>query len=123
MDTKELPLKLVHVDRGHDTVPVTVPAHEVEVLKAVHGPSAVRVVGDADETGDFPASADGEFRRLQRKYRRRNAPDATLIAFRGGARDLERYGFSLDRAPDAEAPMAGVHRHKPKPNKKPAKAA
>lgn len=122
MDTKTVELKLVHVDRGHDTVPVHVPEHEAEVLKAVHGLGAVRVVGDADEQVELSISADSELLRLQRKYYRVNAPDPALIAFRGGAHDLERYGFKLGRAPTEEAPMAGVRHHKQrkKPGPKPA---
>jgi len=117
-------LQAVEIERGRETITVEVPAHEVEVLRAVHGPHKVRVTDEHVDDMVLDDSADAEFARLQAKYRRVNTPDFVSAALRGGARDLREFGFSLDRAAREAAPMAGVRNHKKKPEaEKPAKAA
>lgn len=117
-----LPLYAVHIDRGNDVITANKPEHEVRVLKVVHGDKAVRVQGEADEDGDFAANADTELARLQRTYRRINAPDPVAIAFPGGSRELVSFGFELGRAASDEAPQAGI-RHHAKAKKAAAKTA
>lgn len=113
-ETVTLQLVEVHIDRGRDVITVDVPLHEVEVLKAVHGVSGAVRIADPD-TGeiDLDISADAEIDRLQRKYRRTGAPDPVTIAFRGGARDLERHGFVFGRKAQEAPPQSGVYTRKP----------
>jgi hypothetical protein len=113
-DVVTLPLQHVTIYHRGDTLTGVFPADEVEVLKAVHGPDKVRVSDEAADEGEFNLSADGEYARLQRKYRAINAPDPVRIAFSGGARDLERYGFKLGRAMNVEAPRSGIRDHRAK---------
>lgn len=121
MQPKMLSLALVTalVTRGNEEVPVDVPAHEVEVLKIVHGSANVRVVpNEFDETIEIHDDAERELLRLQGKYKRVNAPDAVMVAFPAGARDLEREaGIARVRyegnAP--AAPQASIRRHKKQP--------
>lgn len=111
-DVLTLPLQHVTIFHRGDELTGKFPADEVEVLKAVHGPDKVRVDGPANDDGEFSISADGEYARLQRKYKTINAPDPVRIAFAGGARELERYGFKLGRAANTEAPRFGGRDHK-----------
>jgi hypothetical protein len=116
-DTITCRLVDVHIDRGRDVLTTQVPKHEVDVLRAVHGPMNVREGDVTDEELTLPASADAEFARLQGKYRRVNAPDPVVMAHRTGPAALKEYGFSLDRGPREAAPQAGIRKH-PKPDAK-----
>lgn len=104
-------LQRVAIDRGNDVVTAVVPEHEVEVLKAVHGPNAVRMLDTDYDDAEYDANADAEYARLQRKYGRINDEDRVRIAFPGGPRDLERYGFKLTGNVGHEAPQALVEPH------------
>lgn len=112
-DTITCKLVEVHIERGRDVLTVNVPKHEVDVLRAVHGPANVREGEITDEELELSASADAEFARLQGKYKRVNAPDPVSIAHRTGARALEDFGFSLGRGTREAAPQAGIRAHKP----------
>ena len=103
----------VHIERGRDVLTVGVPKHEVDVLRAVHGPSNVREIGITDEEIELPNSADAEFQRLQNRYRRVNATDPVGIAYRIGPRGLEDFGFALGRGAREDAPQSGTRSHKP----------
>lgn len=107
----------VHIERGRDVLTTLVPKHEVDVLRAVHGPMNVREGDVTDEELELPASADAEFARLQGKYRRINAPDPVAMAHRGGPAALKEFGFDLSRGNHEPAPQAGIRKH-PKPDKK-----
>lgn len=117
-DRSEVVLPLVHalVARGTATaINVRVPEHELVVLRAVHGREAVQVQGPSEFDGEvdtitLPASAEAEWDRLSRKYRRINAPDAVLAAFPMGASSLP--GFDSSIAKGEGAPQAQFKRHK-----------
>jgi hypothetical protein len=125
-DTKPFPLTTVLVQRSkHEVISVDVPAHEIEVLRAmydtpelelvtIHGPAG----GDADDPDTIELNPDknAEFDRLKRRYHRVNAQNPVDLAFRGGARDLERYGFDGVRATGAarvQTPGSLVKKNKP----------
>jgi hypothetical protein len=101
----------VEITRGKDVVTVDVPKHEVEVLRAVHTPPNVRIVGEDAANIDLDPSCDAEIARLQRKYVRINSPDPVLMAFRDGPRALEREGFILGRAASAAPAQSLVKDH------------
>lgn len=110
-DTVTCKLVEVHIDRNRDVLTTDVPAHEVDVLRAVHGPMNVR---EGDETGEeitLPANADAEFQRLQNKYKRVNAPDPVGMAHRTGPAGLRDHGFTMERGQREAAPQAGIRRH------------
>lgn len=111
----------VAIERGRDTLTVEVPKHEIDVLRAVHGPSNV-VEGDVtDETLELSDSADAEYQRLQNKYRRINGADPVRVAYPVGPRSLEEFGFELGRGVREEAPQSAARKHaKPATEKKPA---
>jgi hypothetical protein len=102
----------VAIERGIDRLYVRVPEHEIDVLRAVHGPANVHPGDFTDEKLELPISADAEFARLQAKYRRVNAPDPVGIAHRSGPRSLEDYGFELGRGTREEVPQAGLRDHR-----------
>lgn len=84
----------VEIDRGRDVITVAVPAHEVRVLRAIHGPEKVReapVQAGFDDT--FDESVHAEYDRLSRKYRRINAPDPVRVAYPMGPEQLAEHGF------------------------------
>lgn len=101
----------VHIDRGRDVLTTLVPKHEVDVLRAVHGPMNVREHAVTDEEQELSVNADVEFARLQGKYRRINAPDPVSMAHRAGPAGLKEFGFSLDRGQREAAPQAGIRKH------------
>lgn len=101
----------VSIERGRDTITTKVPKHEIDVLRAVHGPSNV-VEGDVtDETLELSDSADAEYQRLQGKYRRINGADPVRIAYPIGPKSLEEFGFHLGRGTRDEAPQSGARKH------------
>lgn len=125
-----LPLLLVEIDRNNGTViPTKVPEHEIPILKVVHGASAVRVLEeDIGEEIELDVGADSEFRRLQRKYRRINAPDLVVRAFPMGSDQLKPAGFKAGGGTDGPAqsasrvrPAAKKKQPKPTPAPTPAK--
>lgn len=90
-------LQLIHVlvNRGNGAIlNATVAEHEIPVLRAVHHPNPVQVVGPTDDVGQFNPSANVEFERLRRKYGRKNAPDYVVRAYPNGALSLTQFGFS-----------------------------
>ena len=99
---------------GKTVFNILAPAHEVEVLRVVHGAGNVKELGAADEDDALPLidNADAEWDRLTRKYQRTNAPDPVRIAFPNGPRSLREFGFSGDRGAHTEAPAAMVKKHK-----------
>lgn len=110
-DTVTLPLVQVHIERGRDVLTTHVPQHEIDVLRAVHGPMNVREGDETDEEITLPSSADAEFQRLQNKYKRVNAPDPVSIAHRTGPASLKDHGFTMERGQREAAPQAGIRRH------------
>jgi hypothetical protein len=122
-DTVTCILVEVYIDRGRDVLTTLVPKHEVDVLRAVHGPMNVREGEASDEELTLPVSADAEFGRLQGKYRRVNAPDPVGMAYRTGPAGLKEFGFELGRGSREAAPQAGIRtRGKPKAAAKDEKA-
>lgn len=113
-ETITVPLIEAHIERGHDKIVVHVPAHEIDVLKAVHGPANVIAGKEVDDEIELSGSADDEYQRMQRKYKRINAPDPVHVALahRGGQSALREYGFELNRGAREPAPQAGVRNHK-----------
>ena len=105
----------VHIERGRDVLTVAVPKHEIDVLRAVHGPSNVREVGITAQEVELSNSADAEFARLQNKYRRVNAADPVGIAYRIGPKGLEDFGFELGRGVREAPAQSGVRTHAPAP--------
>jgi hypothetical protein len=99
------------IKRGSETIPVEAAEHELEVLRVVHGPNALKIIGKTGETREFNPDAGAEIQRLQRAYRRANAPDPVALAFPLAAHSLEKYGFERGNGPVAAAPQAGVRRH------------
>ena len=81
-NTVQCPQVHVLINRGSEVLNVHVPAHEVPILKLVHGSMSVKVKGDSEASITLAANADAEWVRLQRKYRRINSPDPVNIAFR-----------------------------------------
>jgi len=87
------------VDRGRSQVRVEVPEHEVSVLRAVHGSAEVRVLErDVDEM-ELEVSAEAEWDRLCRTYRRIGAADPVRFVWPDGPVSLERFGFRSDINP------------------------
>jgi hypothetical protein len=114
-DTVTCKLVSVSIERGRDTLTAQVPKHEVDVLRAVHGPSNV-VEGDiTDATLELSDSADAEYQRLQNKYRRVNASDPVRVAYPVGPGSLEDFGFDLGRGAREAAPQSGVRTHAKEP--------
>lgn len=106
-DTLTFPLHLVLIDQGATVLATTVPEHEIALLKVVHGEANVKGQGPYDDDEiELSISAEAEWARLSRKYRRINTPDMVPIAFRVGPRQLEEFGFSMEHAAGATAPEA-----------------
>lgn len=123
--SKSFPLYDVTINRGREVIACAVPEHEARVIAVAHGPSHVRVLGPSGDTIALEPSADAEFARLQRRYRRLNAPDPVGQTFPLGPSALEAFGFD-GRGEVKQAPGSMVKKHKPaeKPaDEKPAKAA
>ncbi|MEN5115849.1 hypothetical protein ABE488_00730 [Luteimonas sp. TWI662] len=94
MSTIVLPLVLVTIDRGEEVITTKVPEHEIPILKVVHGDDAISVEDEeTPEEIELDENADTEFKRLQRKYRRINAPDLVVRAFPTGPGELKHAGF------------------------------
>lgn len=91
---KSFDQKNVEVRRGQEKIHVVVPAHEVIVLRAVHRPEHVSVLGDADEPIELDESIGAEWARLKRIY---PAPSGTVPAvqraFHAGPEMLKEFGF------------------------------
>ena len=124
MSTITLPLLLVTIERGDDTVTTQVPEHEIPILKVVHGEEAVTVEDeDTGEEIELDEGADSEFRRLQRKYRRINAPDLVTRAFPMGSSALKPAGFKSGGDGKSSAPAQSAARVRPPAKKSDAKKA
>lgn len=124
-DTIEVPLHDVLIDRGTTVIPVQIPAHEIDVLRAVHGVAEVQDKGPNGDDIALDVSADAEWARLTRKYKRLNTTDPVGIAHRTGPSALKVFGFELGRSSSQESPQAGLrdHRIKKAALVKPSKAA
>lgn len=121
-----LGLHRVAITRGRDEITTSVPKHEIEVLKVVHGEGNVREIElDEDERGDIELdqSAEAEFARMQRKYRRINTPDAVRVAFPHGASDVAKFGFKTGGGAAQKPPQASVRNRKAEAKKAAKKAA
>lgn len=102
-------LKLIdlEIERGRDVITVAVPAHEVRVLRAIHGNEKVREAREQKGYEDeFDANVHAEYDRLTRKYRRINAPDPVRLAYPMGPDQLAEIGF--DPASAAKAAPTGL---------------
>lgn len=124
MATNTFPLLLVEIERANGEIITTkVPEHEIPVLKVVHGESSVRVSDQqTDEEIELDVGADSEFRRLQRKYRRINAPDLVVRAYPMGPSQLKDAGFKSGGK--SEGPAQSAQRTRPaRKARKPAKKA
>lgn len=109
-----LPLLQVSIERDEETITTQVPEHEIPILKVVHGPDSISV--SDDDTGEeieLDESADSEWRRLQRKYRRINAPDLVLRAFPVGVDALKPAGFKPGRDGKSTEPAQSAARVRP----------
>lgn len=125
-DKLTLPLHSVSIDRGKEKIGVQVPLHEIRVLRATHGVAEVVDLGEIDPDDinseiELDKSADAEWARLIRKYKRINAKDPAPLAYPIGPPAMREFGFDLNRGAGVAAPMSG-QRKGPKP-KKAAKAA
>lgn len=117
-----VPLNTVEIQRGKDVHVRDVPEHEVRVLRAIH--RDVRVINkDAGEI-ELDGNAFAEYLRLQNTYRQTGQKDPALVAYPGGARELEAFGFAFDddRA-DVGAPQSMVKNHAKDAKKSAAKKA
>ena len=114
MSTITLPLLLVSIDRGTEVITAKVPEHEIPVLKAVHGPDSISVTEeDTGEEIELDENLDSEWRRLQRKYRRINAPDLVVRAFPIGPHALKPAGFKSVRGGASSEPARAASRVRP----------
>lgn len=105
----------VEIDRGRDVVTVAVPAHEVRVLQAIHGPEKVRPAAVQEgDTAVFDDSAHAEYDRMTRKYHRINAPDPVRAAYPMGPEQMTDHGFTSG-GPSKPAPSGLIKKHKPAP--------
>ncbi len=95
-DSVVVPVIRVIVDRGKSKIRADVPEHEVLVLRAVHGEVEVQEIERIGERA-FEPSAEAEYDRLVRAYRRANAPDYVRMVFAEGPFSLERFGFVSER--------------------------
>lgn len=50
-----------------EVMPLTVPSWEVDVVRAVHGPEQVEVMGEIEDAREYP-EAGQEYDRLSRRY-------------------------------------------------------
>ena len=112
----------VTVDRGKEIITLLAAAHEIEVLRVVHGQKEVVDLGVADgEEVEMDSSAFAEIDRLTRVYARNGSKDPVRFAFPQGPSDLRKHKFEMSGMTRDEAPMSGSRKH-PKPEK-PKKAA
>lgn len=117
-----LPLLLVSIDRGSEVIPTKVTEHEIPILKVVHGADSISVTEeDTGETIDLDENVDSEWRRLQRKYRRINAPDLVARAFPIGPDALKPAGFKSVRGGASAEPARAASRVRPPAKKADAK--
>lgn len=88
-------LVLAQIVRGHDKVATEVPEHEVPMLQAVHGRTAVRVIErEGTFTQEMNADSTHELARIEKKYRRKNSPNMIGQAYPAREKSLEEYGFN-----------------------------
>lgn len=117
-----VPLLLVSIDRGEEVISTKVPEHEIPILKVVHGEDSISVAEeDTGEEIELDEGADSEFKRLQRKYRRINAPDLVTRAFPTGASALSHAGFKKGGDKNS-GPAQSASRVRPPAKKTDAKA-
>lgn len=121
-NTVQCPQVHVLINRGSEVLNVHVPAHEVPILKLVHGSMSVKVKGDSEESITLDANADAEWVRLQRKYRRINSPDPVGIVYPMGPTQFEAAGFAHTGAPPEEAPRSAERNAKTRAAEKASKA-
>lgn len=114
----ELPLQLVRVVRDLDTISTEVFAHEVPILKAVHGPESVSVIDPEYGPGYLQNDASVEIARLERKYDRKNASVIARV-FPLGVRDVaQAAGMELGGVSGDVAEQSSVIVRKPAPRPK-----
>lgn len=107
--TTTVRLQIVEVEHGKNVIPTTVPEHEVEVLKVIHGDDKVRVIDPDFDVVEVDANGDAEIARLTNAYRRVNAPDPVRRAFPGGANDLREHGFGRGNTKQVPQSVAVDH--------------
>lgn len=113
-----VPLQAIEIERGKDVIAIEVPAHEVNVLRAIHKPDAIRVTDKDVGVVERDNNANSEFASLQRKYVRIGSPDPVRLAYPEGAVGLEKHGFVFDAdAREERAPQSRVRNHAKKPAK------
>lgn len=129
-DSKQaFPLIAVEVIRDKNThLTVDVPEHEIAVLRAIHGDEHVKAMGPTGGAEDpefieLVPDINAEWDRLNRKYRRINAPNPVEAAFPSGKDALAKLGFGTVAGAAGDKPPASmVVKHKPeKPKAEPAK--
>lgn len=101
----------VEIRRGHEKIHVDVPQHEVLVLRVVHRPEHVSVLGPAKRKLQMDESIGAEWARLQRKYRIPNGADPVARAFPLGPAMLEEFGFGGGETAAPQQEGAGVIDH------------
>lgn len=98
------------IDRGRSVIRVDVPKHEVAVLRAVHGNAEVKVIENDVDDLELEISAEAEWDRLARTYKRIGGVDPLRKVWPEGPAALERYGFSSDVRPvDREADLRAIN--------------
>lgn len=106
--TIDLPLVNVLVPKGSERLSVSVPEHEVRVLKVMHPQGGVVATEDEDPVIEtFDSDAGAELARLTRKYNRINSPNPVAAVFREPD-ELVKYGFVLTGKEVEEAPKSDV---------------
>lgn len=119
MELKEFGLVCVEITRNKEGIRLSVPEHEVRVLRAMHGDINTAIICEIpqeDEVAELPLSAEAEIGRLTRRYAR-GEDDPVVRAFPNGPLDLERYGF-VSGSKQEDAPTHGGRNHKKRPAKK-----
>ena len=104
MQTVELPLIPVHIQRARDELHVEVPEHEIAVLRAVHG-NVRKVPAKEYVLETFDANANAELGRLARKYATAGGANPVGLVYRA-AHELVSFGFSEVVEEVGEAPQS-----------------
>lgn len=121
MQSKEFQAVCVAVKRGKEVVNLTVPEHEVRVLRAIYPADGhVKIVARPEGlTVDLDELAGKEWLRLVTLYNRTGQPDYVTRAFPLGVASLTEVGFTSSDA-EIERPAASGTRVRAAKKAKPA---